>query len=380
VGEDLSSVEGSSAPEWVMVMRHAKTGPDTSTSLLLHPDGRDEAAEVGYALASVVEDYGRADKPLEVRRVLHEKSPACLATALALVEGYNKARQELRHLGRDVPPLPEMEVFDTSSSPYADPKDRKTWLETTRTTFVEPGQNSVPSSAVLLIGHEPGMSWLVDSLLRGKRRRHFFFVPSLGRAELLALNLHKRRWIPVWALTPSAQVGPEIEKLLAKISSKMNTAKAFGAFVTALLTFVATEYASAPGTTDSPWVPLRAFSLAALGSAVVLYLLTLFWYDRLVMPQRFWRHGNSRKHCSPKGYLARPPSSAVWLLYQNMQRTWRLLFVPACWAAGLGVGSFVVARTEPSDVSMLAVISGLALALLAAFWGWWSRPTLGVED
>lgn len=386
-----------------MLMRHARAESGKVGLSRLHPEGKQEVSEVGEALAFLLSDYSQAGKPFEIRRVLVEDSPACFATAQALVEAYNTTRRQLGCRGTDMPRLPRLEVLGLSVSAYVpvgspkrrkaartahagiEPISRKQWLESTKDEMHVTNDHEItPGSAVLLIGHDPGMSWLLDSLLKGTRRRHSFMVPGLARSELIALRGNGRHWIPSWALTPSAAVEQEIEKLTSKISSKMDTAKVFGAFVTALLTFIATQYAlypiRNPTASDSIWIILRTVSLGSLGTAVILYLLTLFWYDRLIMPRRFWRSGQGGRRRLPSGFLERPPSSAVWVLYQNMQRTWRLLFVPASWAAGIGVGTFVVARTEPSDLSWLPVLSGLALAVLTVCWGWLSRPTLGVED
>jgi hypothetical protein len=109
----------------------------------------------------------------------------------------------------------------------------------------------------------------------------------------------------------------DIIAITAKIKSKMDTAKVFGGFITAVLTFVISQYAAvAAGTTY--WAAVRGASLAALAIAVLLYLLTMFWYDRLLMPPRFWATRRRRPAERVAKVLLRPPSSAVWVLCQNM--------------------------------------------------------------
>ena len=80
--------------------------------------------------------------------------------------------------------------------------------------------------------------------------------------------------------------------------------------------------------------------------------MTLFWYDRLLLCRRsgFWsRRSLSPKMTNPRRHAGRSaPSSAVWVLYQNMQRTWRLLFVvPATYATGVGIVARRRLRIEP---------------------------------
>lgn len=107
-----------------------------------------------------------------------------------------------------------------------------------------------------------------------------------------------------------------------------------------MLTFVISQYASRPPTT-AYWPVVRGLSLAALAVAVFLYLLTLFWYDRLLMPPRFWGARPRLGRAAYSKVMRRPASSAVWVLYQNMQRTWRMIFTPATCAAATGIAGFV---------------------------------------
>jgi len=182
----------------------------------------------------------------------------------------------------------------------------------------------------------------------------------------------------MWALTPGAD--DDIAKITEKIKSKMDTAKVFGGFVTAVLTFVVSQYATTTPTTTY-WAAVRGASLTALAMAILLYLMTLFWYDRLLMPRRFWGILRGGREDAVSRVLRRPPSSAVWVLYQNMQRTWRLLFVPATYAAAIGIVGFAAGRIEPSTITA-RIIFATAVAVLAitGWWGWRSRPILGVQD
>ena len=65
----------------------------------------------------------------------------------------------------------------------------------------------------------------------------------------------------------------------------------------------------------------------ALLAALVLYLMTVFAYDQLQMPPKFWAESLPVKKTS--WLPQRPPSSFAWVLYRNMMRTWYTLFVPA---------------------------------------------------
>lgn len=389
------------APAWLLVMRHAKAWPPGQEPASVAPRwsrirwvrpsrppesvldriGRAEARDVGGTLASVLDDLRRANEPVQVSRFVHENTKQARATAQALTEAFEQTAAALEQThGERPPPLPSMVPIGREVPSQA--LDATFWLQDT-VEILTAAAVKPPNvrGAALIVGHEPGMSWLVTHLLgigRSALQRRPD-VPALARAELLALQRRGNRWQPMWALTSDAK--DTIAEVTAKIRSKMDTAKVFGGFVTALLTFVASQYATTKPST-LPWAIARGVSLTALGVAVLFYLMTLFWYDRLLMPTRFWSspQPHSRRP-DTSTILLRPPSSAVWVLYQNMQRTWRRLFIPATYLAGVGVATFAVARIEPGGATAVAlVVVGIAAIAVAAWWGWQSRPILGVQD
>jgi hypothetical protein len=167
----------------------------------------------------------------------------------------------------------------------------------------------------------------------------------------------------------------------------MDTAKVFAAVLAAAIGFVAKALTDKP----APRPVLGAAGLALLGLSTVLYLVTMFWYDRLLMPTRFWsaapsryeahaanRPRPSRPLCS-RHVLRRPPSSATWVLYQNMQLVWAWCFVPATLAAGAGTGLYVAAIADIgwTWVLVLEAMLGVATVFILALVG---RPRLGVND
>ncbi|BCJ48261.1 hypothetical protein GCM10010168_26210 [Actinoplanes ianthinogenes] len=348
----------------------APSGSVVPPSGILTPDGVAEARDIGGALAIALDDLDRAGQALTVTRFLHEETNAATATAREVRDGFERTASALRARYGDGPPsLPALKAVGREVS--CQERYPQAWLKKMTTTLTGQG----PACAALIVGHDPGMSWLLTDLLA--RRGRLPDVPGLGRAELVALRGDGRRWEPMWALT-SGGAG-DIAEVTAKIRSKMDTAKVFGGFVTAMLTFIISQYAIRPPATTY-WAVVRGGSLAALGVGVLLYLMTLFWYDRLLMPPRFWS-GRPGGGSVSLAVMQRPPSSALWVLYQNMQRTWRGLFVPATYASAVGLAGFAAARTEPASRAAWIgfAAAGLALAV-TAWWGWRSRPVLGVQD
>ena len=172
------------------------------------------------------------------------------------------------------------------------------------------------------------------------------------------------------------------DQLYDKIKSKMNTAKALGAFLTGLLTFSAAQALGA--TFAQPiYEALAGLGFASLLLGVGLCFLALFRYDELLMPKRFWTGEPSRsERPSRRGFVSRPPASDTWALYQNIIHVWDCLFVPATTVAGVGVTLLAVAFLQPDGptrwVATIATILLVVAALVGA--GRRSRLRLGVND
>ena len=120
-------------------------------------------------------------------------------------------------------------------------------------------------------------------------------------------------------------VGPDetnaIEDLRDKIKSKMDIAKLLGGFITLVLGGVVL----APGRLDelSRGGDRWAVYVAAVSFliAIGLYLGTMYAYDTVLMPKRYWGEGAPGGR-TPRWLVRRPPSDAAWVLYQNMLHVW----------------------------------------------------------
>jgi hypothetical protein len=145
----------------------------------------------------------------------------------------------------------------------------------------------------------------------------------------------------------------------------MTVLSVLAGFAAAMLTTIAVNLAG-PDVLSERGLD-RALMLAAVAlfslSAVML-VVALLGYDRLMMPQRFW--GTARSPGGPDPLrswpVARPPSSAGWVLYQHSVRLWRWVM----WALVLaGIGTLLmvgaISRICGGDTSGDAI---------------WGRPTL----
>lgn len=224
-----------------------------------------------------------------------------------------------------------------------------------------------PEHVVLVVGNDPFLSWVIHRC--GGR-------VTLERGELAALRRRRsvtRRWRwPVWWTIMEGQ-DCTAEIVREKIRSKMDVAKVFGALGVALLTFLLQQRVQGTAGLQSRTV---SFALLTIGAGTALYFATLFAYDRLLMPTRFWMpHRRNRR----RGWVSeRPPSPDFWILYQNMLHAWKWLFIPGCVlvAAGLVLLGVAPEASRPDGWWVWLV----AVAAVVAGWWWWNRPRLGATD
>jgi hypothetical protein len=213
--------------------------------------------------------------------------------------------------------------------------------------------------------------------------------PHLGEAEP-----RLRGGVLRWVLTPDDR-GKTLAELRGKIKSKMDVAKILGGLLTAALTFLlgslidpsklrlgspADPVKSAPEQLDDPYFRLCLYvAMAFFFTSALLYIATVYAYDRLLMPSRFWADKPGDPKRRPRWLVWRPPSSATWILYQNMIRVWRHLFVPATFAVIIGLGCLALAVVDAARRrSALGVVLVLGGALFLYYRHYY--PRLGTED
>jgi len=263
--------------------------------------------------------------------------------------------------------------------------------------------------AVLIVGHQPQLGQLADELSRhkgwvGYRRRRRLRVP-LRHGEVACLAFEEprrgRTWRPkdrnvpwwwrqrlryraprvAWTISPADQ--DALDDVRDKIRSKLETAKLLGGVITVVLAaLLALLFDDKKWTALSPLRQAGARASAGLLlAAVALYLATVYAYDGLLMPPRFWAELSPRDPLRPSRrgswLVRRPPSSSAWLLYQNMQRAWWGLFTPATACVGIALILLALVITRASG---WVVLASLALLALVAWPIAWFRPVLGSED
>ncbi|GAA2021909.1 hypothetical protein GCM10009819_00520 [Agromyces tropicus] len=237
------------------------------------------------------------------------------------------------------------------------------------------------NDAPLVVGNEPLIGWLASAFTRT--------ATPVARGELVCLvrETGSARWRVTWTVSDD---GPEeADEIRAKVKSKMTTAASLGTVIIGLTTFLLQG-----AVVDPPhWFEWAAF--IAFGASAGLYFATLFLYDSLLMPTRFWgSRGPQARHGSRAGsalarlrhgraVVRRPPSAAAVVLQMSMTHVWTWIFLPATILAGLGVtclGVSLVADVGSPDPAWHVLLGVVPTAVIAALWVAWHRPNMGVTD
>jgi hypothetical protein len=248
-----------------------------------------------------------------------------------------------------------------------------------------------PSDAALIVvGHQPLLGWMAAAFAGG--------AYPIEHAELLGLYFTGeicRRWwwqphrlavprraVLRWVLTPG-DASSVINELKEKIRGKMEGAKLLGVFSTGIVTFMLGTLIDTKKIADLAEGQFLIFAAAlAFLLATLLYFATYYAYDRLLMPKRFWADPPPRPWSwHPNWLVMRPPSSAAWVLYQNMMHVWSCLFTPAVVLVCIGLALLGLAVLRLHDQSLIVpVITIVALAVLFRPLYRVLGPRLGSQD
>jgi hypothetical protein len=176
------------------------------------------------------------------------------------------------------------------------------------------------------------------------------------------------------------------DRVRDKIERKMESAKLLGGLLTVGITVlcgVLFDKNKLSDLADRQWAVQAATMLFLI--AAVLYLATMYAYDTLLMPHRFWgevrprsrdREPHNRRR--RRWLVERPPSSSAWILYQNMMRIWRTRFTLASVLLVGGTALLVYAALRLDWI--VVVVGGSIVTVLVALWIHASRPLLGSQD
>lgn len=366
---------------YLLLMRHGahEAGFDENGTpcRILTADAKARVVEVASALEEFIgETNGLPKHSLVPSCIWHATSGEAKRTAAILHE-------RLAQLGNV--DLEEKELLSPrQTSPYG-PVEKQAPLIDDITRFIRTAQSD---TALVIVGHQPLLGWIAEEFA-GE-------VYPIERAELLCLyfaeGICTRRWWQLhrlaagrhavlrWVLTPG-DTSEVIKELKEKIRGKMEGAKLLGAFSTGILTFILGTMGDTDKLAKLGQGRFLIFAAAlALLLSILLYFASYYAYDRLLMPIRFWGEPPPRplsRH--PNWLVMRPPSSAAWVLYQNMMHVWSWLFTPAVVLVciGLMLLGLAVLRPQPSIEEIVAIV---AIAVLFRLLYRVLGPRLGSQD
>jgi phosphohistidine phosphatase SixA len=370
-------------PNYVMLMRHGRWMIDASipTRKTLTPDGRGQVEQVASKVQEYIDETRKLDHlAIELQCIWHATTSEARSTAELLAAGLNPNEIKLE---------PKNKLAPDHTSPYGPVSA----IEPLIKEIIEHFRYRENKCDLLIVGHQPMLGWIAEAL---SGEAH-----PIAHAELLCLCFgdapRKRRWWPWpdrrlvhrpaalrWVLTPADPTAKDdsLAELKEKIRGKMEGAKLLGTFIAAVLGFVLgtlVDETKLEALDSYHWAALYG-SVLMLLAAMWLYFASYYAYDRLLMPIRFWSEGGSAGS-TPNWLVMRPPSSAAWVLYQNMMRIWGNLFTPAMVLVffGLVLLGLAVLRASLSAMVVCAILAPVLSYLLMKLYHVLG-PKLGSED
>jgi phosphohistidine phosphatase SixA len=348
---------------------------DPSKRRKLSEEGEKETREVAAKLTEVLAELqDEGDLSIHLKEVWWATTDEAAKTADVVREVLAESPYA------DVPYRDDQDLAPTTFKAYRNSGKHKQ----VATRFKTCVRESEGNDAVMVIGHQPFLSWLAFELT-GEA------IP-IARSEIACIAFEgagSRKWPRGrlrWVLSPSTRSSRgDLREIKDKIKSKMGIAKLLVAFITTALAFLLGSLFDEAKVVDlrkyvgAEWA-LR-LSAVAFFIAIALFLATMYAYDRLLMPSRFWGEAplptNPKKR--PKWLVWRPPSSELWVLYQNMMRVWRYLFTGATYAVLAGLLLLAYAVFHPAEPIVFfagAVIGVVLFRFCYRYFG----PRLGTED
>lgn len=235
---------------------------------------------------------------------------------------------------------------------------------------------------VTCIGHEPRLHQLVNALTgETPEALQFGEVLCVEGDSWEALDSGRGR---LGLRTQPAGLQGDEADLLPKIQSKMQTSALLAGFSSTVFGVVLTQSdywmlwvgaANWPSGTQAWKAAAVTLGLVFLALATLLFVVSIYMYDRLAMPRRYWEAIDGEK----------PPRQDMWrsfrrdrvrygLLYAYMVWVWRFVFSVAVATAMLGFLALVLYR----GVWLVALLYLMVIAAAVIYY-FLFRPELGVD-
>ncbi|NQU06803.1 MAG: hypothetical protein HQ568_11965 [Calditrichaeota bacterium] len=235
----------------------------------------------------------------------------------------------------------------------------------------------IKNSKVLLIcGHQPQLTWLFNDLIRKRRP-----LP-LRQSEAAFIKLSPKPQL-LWAISDIDNVS--LSELKDKIKSKMDIAKFFAGFISLLIGIIFSQMSELLIIPNKINISIEFIKLILphigvflIFLSLILCVVTLFAYDKLLMPTVFWSGKPTKYMNEPQKWtVKRPPSQTHWILYSNMTHIWNYLFTFAVLSFFIGLSVLLLSIIRPYRVGLLISFFCLIIAFIIYKI---VEPKLGFDD
>lgn len=251
--------------------------------LVRHYRQRESANEVAEALQQAIEQLPPADCP-KIRQIWYAKDHRAQDTALII-------RDKLLSCGTG--------NIQSEYYPNLDPTPDRggsykpgAGYERVSHRIIKFIQDPLKKrDAIMLVGHQPQLGWIAEDLTGTAH--------PINNAEILCIETDKERLSKHqgrlrWSIAPTDKAASRA--LLEKIRSKMQLATVLGGLI--LPSFALFFDPEKLGKLTTPMLTGRSLALyiatGLLLLALALYMATMYCYDRLLMPKRFWEQQKPR--------------------------------------------------------------------------------------
>jgi phosphohistidine phosphatase SixA len=191
------------------------------------------------------------------------------------------------------------------------------------------------NDGLFVVGHMPLLSYLLEETTKTTSK----IIASVERGEILCIKAKPvwgwHEYVLCWSISRTDT--ETFDKVREKVKYKMDTAKLLGGTITLGLGWILTYFPDVV-----KYCQLDRLQRILLGGAallffisIALFIATMYHYDSLLMPVRFWGASTSKDEEQPPWIVYRPPSSSTWIIYQNMLRIWNRIFMPATYYTGI---------------------------------------------